>query len=263
MDHNSGMSFSKEQVREVLKQFVAFCQSEECRATLKKLAPDEDKMNQYIEDNQKIIFAKFGVNPEAGMKDLRKITLLWKEEKEIIQLLMFTATKEELVLQEALTSTSNLQQTEMQDNLIKVQFQQMQQQMDSLQNDPQQMLKVQMMMQQQISMMAPEQRQEFAKQLMESLPPQQREQIQKLQEQQQQQQTQTPKSLESQPSTQPTPIVMHSSQPSNTSASLPDQMQQQLDLMQQFGQQSSPVYGQPSVVPTQTNTNNSNPFEKR
>jgi len=150
-------------------------------------------MNQYIEDNQKIIFAKFGINPEAGMKDLRKITILWKEEKEIIQLLMFTATKEELVLQEALTSTSNLQQTEMQDNLIKVQFQQMQQQMDSLQNDPQQMLKVQMMMQQQISMMAPEQRQEFAKQLMESLPPQQREQIQKLQEQQQQQQTQTPK----------------------------------------------------------------------
>jgi hypothetical protein len=93
------LAFSKDQIKVILQEFVTFLQSEDTMMDLKRLAPSEDKISTYIEDNQRKIFSKHGVNPEKGMSDLSKIASVWKSEQDIVQLLMFLASKEELVVQ--------------------------------------------------------------------------------------------------------------------------------------------------------------------
>jgi len=181
------LAFSKDQIKVILQEFVTFLQSEDTMMDLKRLAPSEDKISTYIEDNQRKIFSKHGVNPEKGMSDLSKIASVWKSEQDIVQLLMFLASKEELVVQEALGENTDPDGTKFRPQMIQLSFDEMKKQLDIIKTDKNALMQFQLGMQKQMMSLPPDQRQEFVEQLNKSLSPEQKEALQKIQGEQMQQ----------------------------------------------------------------------------
>src|SRR5690554_4461093 len=95
------LSFSRDQLLQALRAFVVFFKSPETLAALKGLAPDELKIENYIEERQRTIFSDCGVDPEKGMSDLRKVGTLFRSDQEIMPFLMYSQLKENIIISEA------------------------------------------------------------------------------------------------------------------------------------------------------------------
>lgn len=163
------LAFSKDQIRVILQQFVVFLQSEECSTGLKKLAPNEEKMADFIETNQKRIFISNGVDPNKGMDDLGKIATVWKSDKDIVQLLMMVAGKEEFAVQvryltlscnceDAMSSNLSPEQIKAQKQALDVKFAEIQKQLQAVKTDPKGLLQIQMVIQQYLLQLPPQER---------------------------------------------------------------------------------------------------------
>ncbi len=59
-------------------------------------------MENYVEETQRAVFQKYGVDPSRGLQDLRRIPEFYKGDREIMPLLMSSAMREENLLAEAL-----------------------------------------------------------------------------------------------------------------------------------------------------------------
>jgi hypothetical protein len=145
------LAFNRDQLKSVLEEFVAWFQSAECRNKLAELAPNETAMENFIEITQKEIFAKHSVDPQLGYSQMRLIPQHYKNDKEILDLLMFVGTKEELVIKEALMSKQSQgapsREQEFTSQLINLQLPQVQAQMASARVDPNQQLQMQQVFQ--------------------------------------------------------------------------------------------------------------------
>jgi len=96
------LSFSRDQIKSVLLEFIDLFSNANFIHNLQHVAPDEKKINTAVENTQKQIFNAYGVDPEKGYQDLAKIREVFKDDSEIIQLLVASATKEEQCFQEAM-----------------------------------------------------------------------------------------------------------------------------------------------------------------
>jgi len=185
----SSLCFNRDQLKAVLTDFVQYFQSHEARSNLRLLAPDEAKINGAIEEAQKSIFKKHGVDPERGFAELRHIPKYFASDKEILQLLIFCSNKEELVIGEALSMKDNANH-DLQEKMINLDFSQLQKQWNLIQNDPQQRQMFMQVMQQNMNALPPEERQLVQTQMMQGLTPEQLQQAQQLQQHMSQRQPQ-------------------------------------------------------------------------
>jgi len=165
-----------------------------------------------------------------------------------VQLLMFSASKEDLVFSEALAAVTpqSMDDKETTSSMIGLTFEQMREEVKKMQTDPKQRQQVQMLMQQQLMAMPVEQRQYVLDQMMESLTPEQKAAAVKQMEMQQAliKQAQATASMQTASATTTTTsdtnsssISLKSSAPSTVATpSVSVQQQQILDQMQQFQQ---------------------------
>jgi len=181
------LAFTKDQIKVVLQEFVSFLQTDETMLALKRLAPSEDKISNYIEESQRKIFVRHGVNPDKGMSDLSKIASVWKAEEEIVQLLMFLASKEELVVQEALGENVDPEGTKFRPQMIQLSFVEMKAQLENIKTDKDALMQFQLAMQKQVNNLPPEQREEYMAELNKSLSKEQKDALQSIQMEQIQQ----------------------------------------------------------------------------
>jgi len=96
------LCFSRDQLKLVLKDFVDLFTNGNFIHNLQHLAPNEDKMGEMIEQAQKQIFQLHGVDPIKGYKDLPRIREVYKNDNEILSLLVDSANKEDSCLTEAM-----------------------------------------------------------------------------------------------------------------------------------------------------------------
>jgi hypothetical protein len=75
MDYSpsSSLSFTRDQIKVILGEFITTFKNPVFIHDLQHLAPNEERMNTYIESKQKEIFQKHNLNPEQGYKDLSRI----------------------------------------------------------------------------------------------------------------------------------------------------------------------------------------------
>jgi hypothetical protein len=160
----AGLSFTKDQIKKVLQDFIVMFENGSFMDHLKSFAPNEQKMNQFIEVQQKGIFTKHGVDPERGYADLSRIVDKFGTDPEVKNLLMFSAMKEEAAISYALQAHSltgaNPQQKQL-ETILRVSVDEFQQQLTAVQQGtlpPEQKAAFQQAIQQQIMQMPPEQR---------------------------------------------------------------------------------------------------------
>jgi len=173
------LSFSRDEARKVLTDFASFFQKEETAEILKQLG-NEAKISQYIEQSQKKIFKQNGIDPERGFQDLKRVTTVFMSEGDIMQLVLYTALKEEILTAEALGTNSKA--TEQQKQFVsKYECKQIPQglrmpsgfqtdeEFKAAQNNPQKMQRFYLDIQQQLMQWTAEQRENFANSLMSNL----------------------------------------------------------------------------------------------
>jgi len=240
--------FSREQLRTILEENIAFLTSDVCRSDLQKLAPNEDKMVKFIEDNQVKVFNKHGIEPSKGFADLRKVSSVLGGDKDIMQLLMFLANKEDVVITEAIMSNSpsshSTQEIEFTKIMASTQFREMQEQFKQVQTDPQKLQQMLAVMQQQVMRLPPEQRQQVASQMMASFTPQQKLLLQSQLQNQSPPTTSTPTPTTPAPTPTPTVTTIASTTtatsnlgtPSTSQISPQQQLVDQLQQLQQLHQ---------------------------
>jgi hypothetical protein len=94
-EQSTPLIFSREQIKNILNDFISLFNSKEFKAQLKSVSPDDDKIQAMITMQQRNIFKKHNIDPDRGFKDLVRIKLFYGQDKEIMQLLTFTAMREE------------------------------------------------------------------------------------------------------------------------------------------------------------------------
>jgi hypothetical protein len=173
MDNASNsLSFTREQLKAVLMDFIVFFDSQESRTAMKSLAPSEKNIEQYIEESQKKVFEKHGVHPQSGLQDLRRVSNFYKGDKEILQLLMLAAMKEETATDTALGHTNPLQK-DIQERLAKGNIDEIQKYVDTL--EPKAQKEYLAALQFYVAQLPPEQRQKIGMQLMTTMSAQEKE----------------------------------------------------------------------------------------
>jgi hypothetical protein len=71
-----GLLSDKERLLSILRECIAFLQTPECKDGLKRVAPDGQRIDDYVTSKQKEIFKRFGLEPEKAYKDMYLHSLL-------------------------------------------------------------------------------------------------------------------------------------------------------------------------------------------
>jgi len=180
------LSFSSEELKGVLLDFAKFFQSPETLITLKKLV-DEQKISAFIEENQRNIFVKNGVDASKGFADLQNVQAAFRNDLEIMQLLMYSMMKEECIIDDSLGQRNSfneqqlqfLRQFEAKGNQT-VQYSinlppgfQNEEEFKAAQKDPKKMQQVYARMQQEMLKLPPDQREQLTRSVVGNFSPEQ------------------------------------------------------------------------------------------
>ncbi|PRP77796.1 hypothetical protein PROFUN_07738 [Planoprotostelium fungivorum] len=102
----ASLCFTKEQLTTVLRDFDAFFGSDDTHNRVERLST-EMAINSYVEEQQKAIFEKNGINGNQGLMDLSKCFQLFGRDPDVSPLLNFVVTKEEALMAFGTSGTPN------------------------------------------------------------------------------------------------------------------------------------------------------------
>jgi hypothetical protein len=114
------LAFNATQLKEVLHGFIKFFQSEECLDRLVSLAPNEEKMLEYIENTQEKIFHDHNIDGKRGLQELKNVQKYFGNDPTVMDLLMFVAQKEESLFDFSVSLAANRLTNEQKEYQLKL-----------------------------------------------------------------------------------------------------------------------------------------------
>jgi len=98
----ASLVFTKDQLHLILRDFAAIFDNPIFKVQLAAVAPDEQKMEQIIENYQTDIFRHHNIDPTRGFADLTQAGQVYGNDQHLMKLLGVAATKEDMAFREAL-----------------------------------------------------------------------------------------------------------------------------------------------------------------
>jgi len=98
----SKLSYSRDEIKTILKEFISLFSNANFIHNLQHLAPNEERISDAIESAQKEVFKYHNIDPIKGFADLARISEIYKGDKEIQEILVSSAQAEDTCITAAL-----------------------------------------------------------------------------------------------------------------------------------------------------------------